>query len=349
MYTARQRRDQVASSCDACFDLRVERLGPLPIVNHFINRLGLDALLDKFVPTDDRRCALPYAKALSLLVRAVIVEREPIYRHQEVVSGFASGMFGLSSVDYDKLTDDRLGRALDRLFDADRTALLTEVAVSAGRRFGIAFDELHNDSTSIRFTGQYRRAKGRRLRGRRAPRITFGHSKDHRPDLKQLLLILTTSSDGGVPVQFRCADGNTNDSTTHIETWEALCKLTGRPDFLYVADSKLCARENLDHIDRRRGRLVTVLPRSRSEDKEFRKWIQTNQPSWELAWDHPNPRRKHGPRDRWWVFKYPVPSREGWPVIWVCSSLLERHQDQRRRDRIAAVTVQAAEVACYHA
>ena len=58
--------------------------------------------------------------------------------------------------------------------------------------------------------------------GKRAPAITYGYSKDHRPDLKQLLFILTTDADGGVPVQFRTADGNTNDSITHIETWTTL-------------------------------------------------------------------------------------------------------------------------------
>jgi hypothetical protein len=48
------------------------------------------------------------------------------------------------------LCDDRLGRALDRLFDADRAALLTEVALAVGQRFALKFDEFHNDATSIR-------------------------------------------------------------------------------------------------------------------------------------------------------------------------------------------------------
>jgi hypothetical protein len=61
-----------------------------------------------------------------------------------------------------------------------------------------------------------------------APQI----SKDRRPDLKQLLFILTTDADGGVPVQFRTADGNTNDSITHIETWTMLRAVAGRADFL---------------------------------------------------------------------------------------------------------------------
>ena len=318
------------------FALRTERLGPLPIVNHFLQRMGLEAVLDRSVPTADRRCDVPHARALGVLLRSVIVEREPIYRQQETVRTFAPAVYGLASAEVDALGDDRIGRALDRLFDADRGALLTAVVVAVGQRFGVRFTQLHNDSTTIRFCGQYRAARGRRLRGRRAPWITYGHSKDHRPDLKQLLVALTTSADGGVPVHFRCADGQTNDSQTHIETWDALRQVAGRPDFLYVADSKLCTRENMDHIDRQRGRFVTVLPRSRLEDREFRKWIQTHEPSWELVWDRPNPRRKGGPRDRWYVFRGPLPSREAWPVIWVWSTLLTLRQEQSRRERLAA-------------
>jgi transposase len=318
------------------FTLRTERLGPLPLVNHILQRLGLEALLATHVPTEDRRAGLPYATSLGVLLRSIIVEREPIYRQQETVRTFAPVLYGLAPTEVDRLSDDRIGRALDRLFEADRAALLTEVVVAVGARFGVRLRQLHNDSTTIRFTGQYRAARGRRLRGRRAPWITYGHSKDHRPDLKQLLFCLTTSADGGVPVQFRCLDGHTNDSQTHIETWEALRAVAGRPDFLYVADSKLCTRENMDYLDQRHGRFVTVLPRSRSEDGEFRKWLQTHAPAWERVWDRPNPRRKRGPRDRWSVCRAPLPSREAWPVTWVWSTRLALRQEQSRQERLAA-------------
>jgi transposase len=310
-------------------------LGPLPIVNHFLARVGLEDILEKYVPTHDRRVGFPYARGLGVLLRSIIVEREPIYRQQETVRTFAPALYGLDPEGVERLGDDRIGRALDRLFDADRAAVLTEVVIAVGQRFGVRFEELHNDSTTIRFCGQYRAAKGRRLRGKRAPCITYGYSKDHRPDLKQLLFSLTTSADGSVPVQFRCADGNTNDSVTHIETWEALRQVSGKADFLYVADSKLCSRENMDYLDRRHGRFVTVLPRSRLEDREFRKWIQTNVPAWEKVWDRPNPRRKGGPRDRWYVCRAPLLSREAWPVTWVFSPLLGLRQEQSRRERIA--------------
>lgn len=315
--------------------LHTERLGPLPLINHFIERLGLHDTLSRHIASD-ARCAISHASALGVLLRSIIVEREPIYRQQETVHGFADGMFGIGAQEMERLGDDRLGRALDRLFDADRTALLTELVLAAGQRFGVRFDEFHNDSTSISFCGSYRGAGGRQIRGRSAPAITYGRSKAHRPDLKQLLFILTMSADGNVPVALRCSSGNTSDSVTHIETWNTLRAVAGRSDFLYVADSKLCSRENMDHIDRAGGRFVTVMPRSRLEDAQFREAIQTRTPEWTLVWDRPNPRYSDGPRDRWYVHRVALPSMEAWSIVWVWSTLLTLRQHARRLRNIAA-------------
>ncbi len=326
------------------FSIRLERLGPLPIINHFLDRLGLDRLLEKYVPTNDSRAKLLYSLGLGILLRSILVEREPIYRQQEVVEGFAPAAFRISRNAMKHLSDDQIGRSLDRLFIADRGSLLTACMVNAVREFGIALKELHNDSTSIALCGQYPQAKGRTIRGRRAPWITYGHSKDHRPDLKQILFILTTNIDGGIPVQFRCEDGNTNDAVTHVETWKTLRDLNGGPDFLYVADSKLCALDNMRTINDLGGRFVTVLPRTRLEDRQFRKWVQENEVPWETVWDKPNPRKKYGPRDVWKVYRDHVPSHEVWPIIWVYSSLLALHQGSRRRENIHAASEELLEL-----
>jgi transposase len=315
--------------------LHSERLGPLPLINHFMERIGVDDTLARHVPSDPR-CALTHASALGVLLRSIIVEREAVYRQQETVYGFASGLFGVAAQDMEHLSDDRLGRALDHLYDADRTALLTELVLAVGQRFDVRFEEFHNDSTTISFCGTYRNATGRRIRARTAPVITYGHSKQHRPDLKQLLFILTMSADGNVPAAFRCADGNASDSRTHIETWNTLKAVAGRADFLYVADSKLCSRENMDYIDRAGGRFVTVMPRSRLEDALFREEIQSRTPEWTLVWDRPNPRYADGPRDLWYVHRAPLPSMEGWSVVWVWSTVLTLRQHARRLRNLAA-------------
>ena len=105
---------QAPSAQGARFNLDSERLGPLPLVNAFLQRMGLEALLDKYVPTTDRRNAVSHAQALGVLLRSIIVEREPVYRQQETVCGFAPGLFGVSAEAMERLGDDRIGRALDR-------------------------------------------------------------------------------------------------------------------------------------------------------------------------------------------------------------------------------------------
>jgi transposase len=330
------------------FALKTERLGPLPVVNAFIRKLGLDGLLERFVPTDNPKTKLPYAKGLGILLRSILAEKEPIYRLGEVVNAFAPEGFGLTSAEAAELKDDAVGRALDHLFDSDRGSLLTEIILSAKTNFDISLDEVHNDSTTVTFAGQYSQASGRSLRGKMAPFITYGFSKEHRPDLKQLLFILTSTKDGGIPVQFRCEAGNQSDSRTHEESWEVLCAVAGRKDFLYVADTKLCGGQAMEYIDRRGGRFVTVIPRNRNEDPLFRKWIQTNEPPWEKIWDRPNPRRKHGPRDRWYAYKHWLPSLEGWPVIMVFSELLRLKQTRSRQDRIARAEQKLNDLAAKH-
>jgi hypothetical protein len=128
-----------------------------------------------------------------------------------------------------------------------------------------------------------------------------------------LLVILTTARDGNVPVQFRVVqfrvvDGNTSDSRAHEETWQTLRAVTGGADFLYVADSMLCGREAMAFIDQAGGRFVTIMPRSRLEDREFRAWIFDHQPDWQLVRDDVNPKDPAGPRDRWFVHRAKLPS-----------------------------------------
>ena len=181
-------------------DLRSRQIGALPIIQHVFDRLGLDALLAKHVPTTDRRVLLPNATAIGVLLRNILVGRRPLYALQEWAAPFAPELLALPDDGVALLNDDRIGRALDELFDADRASLMTSVVVSAIEVFDIDLAQFHNDSTSITFSGQYPCATGRMMRGKRAVKVTHGHNKDHRADLKQLLWILTVSADGAVPI-----------------------------------------------------------------------------------------------------------------------------------------------------
>ena len=300
------------------YQLVSRTLGGLPMVNHIRDRLGLAALLGQALGEVDGRAKLAPAAAIRLVISNLVLGREPLYALGEWAARYDPALLGLSDAEVGAINDDRVGRALDALFDADRASLLTAVMLRAIEEFSVDTCQLHNDS-SISVHGAYHHADGTARAGKATPVITHGHSKDHRPDLKQLVWILTVSADGAVPIAYRLADGNTVDDPTHIPTWDGLVALLGRVDFLYVADSKLCSRQAMGHIAGRGGRFVTVMPRSRTEDKAFRDWIQTHTPVWTQAARRPGPRLGE-PEEIYATTPALAPSAEGYRILWVHST-----------------------------
>jgi transposase len=237
--------------------------------------MQLRRILGEHLPGDDSRTELPTVTALLVLFANLLMAREPVYGVGEWAALFPPDLLGLREQDLSRLHDDRLGRGLDRMFEGIGPALIMAVVRHVIQEFAISLDELHNDSTTVSFYGAYDEAgRESEQRGRPTHAITWGHSKARRPDLKQLLYILTVTSDGNVPVYFSSESGNTVDDRTHIGNWDLLHELIGRADFLYVADCKLASSENLSHIATRGGRFVTVLPRGRSEDIAFRQRLR---------------------------------------------------------------------------
>lgn len=317
------------------FTLASHRIGALPLVNHFWDRAGLSGVLARWLPPGDRRARLDPAAAIRLVVVNLLVGRAPLYGLGEWAAAYEPGLLGLGGAEVAGLNDDRVGRALEKLFHADRASLLTELVVGVVAEFGVDTSEMHNDSTSISVHGAYRDADGSPVAGKPTAAVTFGRSKDHRPDLKQLVWILTVAGDGAVPIAYRLADGNTNDDPTHVPTWDGLVALLGRHDFLYVADSKLATSAAMRHINDNGGRFVTVLPRTRSEDKWFREWAQTHQPAWSEAIRQPGPRADQ-PDQVYSTFPAPLPTAEGYRLIWVHSTAKTARDAATRQARVEA-------------
>jgi transposase len=277
--------------------------------------MRLQEFLRDALPKEDGRTKLSATKALLVLLRNLLLSREPIYGVGEWAARHAPDLLGLSEKEVGLLNDDRVGRALDKLFAADVSSLVLSVATHVVKEFGLRLDELHNDSTTVSFFGAYLDAalEGRTL-GRPTLAITFGHNKDHRPDLKQLLFILTVTADGGVPLHFRAESGNVTDDTTHRDTWNLLCQLTGRRDFLYVADCKLATRENMAHLHQNQGRFITVLPKTRSEDAAFRASIIQGQVAWRPLWEKTDEAGEV--IDRYAISTRPAATAEGYRLLW---------------------------------
>lgn len=293
--------------------------GALPLVNHFLEALRFRSLLQQFI------APAHYVDALDLLVKSVLLQPNALYRIEAWAEPFDPALRPASH-----LGDDALGRALDRLFAADRASLLTALVVQAVRAFQIETDQIHNDSTSIKFSGAYAHQKPNAVQLRR------GFSKDHRPDLKQLVYSLSVSADGAVPVHFKAYAGNQTDDGTHWETWQCLCRLFGRTDFIYVADCKLCVKDTLLRVDQAHGRFITILPRNRGEIETFAQQAADCQVRWQPVWG----RRACRKRQRREVFEVATglyQMQEGFRLHWFRSSEKRRHDAQDRQDRIARV------------
>jgi transposase len=311
-------------------------VGAAPLVRHFLQRLQLLPLFEQHLPPlPGRQPALSSAVTLTLLVTNLLLARQPLYALAAWTARRVPEQLGLQPGQATLLNDDRTGRALDHLQRADRASLLTALVLHAVRAFDIDLSELHQDTTTVTFSGDYA-GQLPAAQSERPPRITFGYNKDHRPDLKQLLYSITITADGAVPVHCKTYDGNTSDDQVHQDTWTFLCQVIGHSRFLYVADSKLCTRDNLNFIATRQGRFLTVMPRTRAEDEWFRDHLQEHAVEWCEVHREPNPRRRDGPDQVYHGVESPQRSSEGYRVLWYRSSQKEeqdRHSRQQRLER----------------
>lgn len=319
------------------------RVAALPVLKGVLGRIRLGAFLRDHLPHQDGRSRISTATGLMILVQNLLISREPLYGIGEWAARHAPELLGLTKAQIPALNDDRVGRCLDRLFDADIPSLTLAVVAHAVGEFDVDLDELHNDSTTITFHGDYEAADHERtLRGKLRLAVTHGHNKDHRPDLKQLLYILTVSRDGAVPVHFRVESGNATDDRSHIETWKTLCKLTGRRDFLYVADCKLATAENMAHIHQNGGRFLTILPRTRSEDTTFRAAVRAGLNRWKHIHDKFDDNGQL--IDRFRIHEPEATTAEGYRLVWYHSARKAELDALTRHKRLERTTAALTEL-----
>ena len=108
----------------------------------------------------------------------------------------------------EQLNDDALGRAWDTLYDSEVTALYSLLATTAAKRLGLAPRCAHLDSTSVQVAGRYNSAEEPEAE---VMHITRGYSRDHRPDLNQVLLELMVEHQAGIPLLMQPLSGKSRD------------------------------------------------------------------------------------------------------------------------------------------
>jgi len=235
--------------------VQTQGVGFAPILRCYFERCRIQKIIDENVPLDPRRKVLTHGEACVAMITAILFQVLQLYRLCRFATDSTVLNVMMPHIAPHEYFDDRLADTLDCIYDygiGNLEMLITREMIS---QFHIETDICHNDTTSASVYGECNNN-----RTQDSIKITFGHSKKHRQDLKQFLWSLSVSSDCAFPLFQQAYSGNRADVKTYVEQWTNLVDLLDRRDFLYVADSKLITKENMACIHDNDGWFIAPAP-----------------------------------------------------------------------------------------
>jgi transposase len=308
-------------------EIEVYPVQHLPIIKAYADQLGLVSLINHYVPTE---MAVDAGTVVLGLVLDTLSGRSPLYRLEEFFAHQDTELLLGKALPPQAFTDDTVGRVLDRLYDFGTMRLFTACAVRAATRFGLERRYVHFDTTSRSVWGDYQFAETQDL----PFQVTYGDSKDKRPDLKQFVLS-TLCVDRAVPIWGKPEDGNASDKTLNTTLLSEIAQLlachgVAPGAYIYIADAALVTADNLAALED--TLFITRLPATSSEcGRVIAEAVTANQ--WaEVGVLAPTQPTRHRPGTCYKVAESRVTlSGKAYRAIVVHSS----SQDQRRQQALA--------------
>jgi transposase len=251
--------------------VKTQNVGFAPILRHYFEQSGIKGIIDENVDLDPRRKVLTHGEAAVALVTGILFQVMQLYRICQFASEKKVLKVILPHIAPEDYFDDRLADTLDALYKfgiGDLELMITKQMIDA---FQIESDVCHNDTTSLSMYGDAKTNKTDE-----SIQITFGHSKKHRKDLKQLVWSMSVSSDHAFPLFQQAYSGNTADVNTYVEQWHNLIDLLGEKQYMYIADSKLITHDTMAHIIDNDGFFIGPAPMYESYRQVFEHAIDTH-------------------------------------------------------------------------
>jgi transposase len=230
---------------DLSQEIEAYQVHHLPIVKAYADKIGLVAVVNQLVPTAME--VDPGTIVLGMILDT-LRGRSPLYRLQDFVAQQGTALLFGKAVPAAAFNDDTVGRVLDRLYDTGTIKVFTACAVRADQVFGLDTRYVHFDTTSVSVYGEY--LPPEEQQEQEVPfTITYGYSKDKRPDLKQFVLS-TLCVDRAVPIWGKPEDGNVSDKTVNTTILSEIARLLTphgvKPGaYIYVAAAALVTEDNL--------------------------------------------------------------------------------------------------------
>jgi transposase len=234
--------------------INIVNLDHLGIVAGILDEMELVEEVNKKVGIKTKETVSPGQVMKAMILNGLGFLSAPIYLFDTFFVGKATEHLIGEGVTPEQLNDDRIGRALDKYYQAGTTQLFTAIALKAAHKFQVEMNSVHLDSSSISVEGAYktRQEKSQDIETdssdppdeMKAIKIVHGYSRDRRPDLKQFIIDTIVSGDGDVPLYLKIDDGNADDKSVFVSRLKEF-KNQWNFDGICVADSALYTAENL--------------------------------------------------------------------------------------------------------
>jgi transposase len=176
--------------------LKIENLDHLGLVAGIVDELGLVELTNRQLGEHKLEQVSAGQVVKALILNGLGFVSAPLYLFSEFFESKPVEHLLGQGVTASHLNDDRLGRVLDQLYEEGTSSFFLRAALQAVERFGVSVEQMHLDSSSFALQGAYKSSESGDL-DQTPIRICRGYSRDHRPDLKQFVLNLMCSADGG--------------------------------------------------------------------------------------------------------------------------------------------------------
>jgi transposase len=228
----------------------------LPLVRAVIEQLEIPAVLDALMPADPRNLVTD-AECVSVMVLNILQGRVALYDMDQWLARTDVELLFGAGVEAASFNDERLAVCLDHIDRAGTETVLSHVVKRyLDRPDAPATYTVHHDTTSLALYGAYDHAPYRAVPAR-------GHSKDHRPDLKQLVFGLSLHGSSGIPLVSTMFSGNTADPVANRFHIEALAEILPEEDEVtLVGDCKLVDARTVGQLLAQGFHFVSLVPQT---------------------------------------------------------------------------------------
>jgi len=259
----------------------IKRLDHLGIVAGVIKDLGLVEAIDKRLQKDtqNQENITPGEAIAGMIINGLGFSDRPLSLTPQFFETKALEVLFRPGVLASDFNRHKLGKSLEQAHDYGCERLFFELSSESCLKEKIDLKFNSEDTTSLSVTGEYAGDVDEHT-----IQITHGYSKDHRPDLKQIIHELLVSQDGGVPLMMKSWDGNASDNKIFTERSTMLIKhfqQSSMPRYL-IADSKLYSEENAANLNQLG--FITRIPGTIKEEQQSivtaiakNEWCQLNE------------------------------------------------------------------------